>query len=537
LLEGVSPFTVCAGMTFAVRMPVSSFHHSTRRAGVTALAVLSLLASILASAGNLSPGADSADDPFALSQQSGSRQNDANQWGAGDSRSFLVPALDISAFELLLNRADHYFEDADTYPFQATNFRNNLHRSWVVDDDKFSTNQFLHPYAGATYQGFARSAGLSFWQASAYTFAGSLAWEEAGENTAPSINDQIATGIGGNFLGEPLFRIASLLLERDADDPHWWRELAAGIISPPTAFNRLAYGGRFAPVFSSYDPALFTRVDVSANAYSHYTSNINVNADPSAPPANQTLQRANAEADFTMAYGLPGKPGYSYDRPFDYFNVDLGLDNATGVESVFSRGLLYGTDYAGGRNYRGLWGLYGLYDYVAPNIFRVSSVASAFGTTGQWWLSQHVALQDTALLGIGYAAGGVIHGVGVAPAGPLGDGLRNYHYGVAPESVVALRVIFAGRAAIDATARGYYISRLGATESTGSETIERVDLALTLRVYKHHGIILRYRVSNRDGRYIGEPSSHQRIATLNIGYMFLGEDDFGAVDWREGATR
>ena len=509
--------------------------NSIRRAAVMALAVPGTLFCMLVSAGNLSPG-DGISDSASTPPRDNLHWNGTDQWGTGEHRSFLVPALDITAFELLLNRVDH-FEDAKTYPFQTTNFRNNLHRSWVVDDDKFSTNQFLHPYAGATYQGFARSAGLSFWQASAYTFAGSLAWEEAGENTAPSINDQIATGIGGNFLGEPLFRIASLLLERDADDPRWWRELAAGIISPPTAFNRLAFGGRFAPIFDSNDPALFTRIDVSANAYTHYTSDVNVNADPSAPPANQTLQRANAEGDFTLAYGLPGKPGYSYDRPFDYFNLDLGLDNATGVESVFSRGLLYGTDYAGGRNYRGIWGVYGLYDYVAPNIFRVSSVAGALGTTGQWWLSRRVALQDTALLGVGYAAGGVIHGAGVAPAGPLGEGLRNYHYGVAPESLVALRLIFANRAAVDATARGYYISRLGATESTGSELIERVDLALTLRVYRHNGIFVRYRVSNRDGRYIGEPTSHQRVAILNIGYTFLGEDDFAAVDWRGAGTR
>jgi hypothetical protein len=504
-----------------------------RRAAVTAVAALGLLSSMAAAAENLSLDTDIG---VAGARQQTHQDPDATaQWGTAGHRSLLVPALDITAFELLLNRLDHY-EDPKTYPFQTTNFSKNLHRSWVVDDDKFSTNQFLHPYAGATYQGFARSAGLTFWQASAYTFAGSLAWEEAGENTAPSINDQIATGIGGNFLGEPLFRIASLLLERDADEPRWWRELAAGIISPPTAFNRLVYGDRFAPVFSSNDPALFTHLDVSANAYTHYSSNVNVNADPSAPPSNQTLQRANAEADFTLAYGLPGKPGYSYDRPFDNFDLDLSLDDATGVESVFSRGLLYGTDFTAGGNYRGLWGMYGLYDYVAPNIFRVSSVAGALGTTGQWWLSQRVALQDTALLGVGYAAGGVIHGAGVAAPGPLGEGLRNYHYGVAPESVVALRLIFANRAAVDASARGYYISRLGATESTGSELIERVDLALTLRVCGHHGIFVRYRVSNRDGRYVGEPTSHQRVAILNIGYTFLGEDDLGAVAWRETGT-
>jgi len=464
-------------------------------------------------------------------------QKDAPEWGTGDARSFIIPALEIPTFQLLLNRADHYFGDEETYPSPIENFKTNLHRSWVVDNDKFSTNQFLHPYAGSIYQGFARSAGLDFWQASAYTFAGSVLWEEAGENTAPSINDQIATGIGGNFFGEPLFRIASLLLEQDSGDPHWWRELAAGIISPPTAFNRLVFGNRFKAVFPSNDPALFTRFDVSANASTHYSSNINVNADPSAPPANQTLQRATAETSFTIAYGLPGKPDYSYDRPFDYFNFDFALDTATGVESVFSRGLLYGTDYASGETYRGLWGLYGLYDYAAPNIFRVSSTAGAVGTTGQWWLSQSVALQQTALLGVGYAAGGVIHGAGVARPSPEGGGQRNYHYGVAPESVIALRLVFANRAALDATARGYYISGLGATESTGSETIERLDIALTMRVYKQHGITVRYRVSNRDGQYSDEPDSHQRVSTLNIGYTFIGQDDFGAVDWRAGAKQ
>src|SRR6185437_881541 len=375
---------------------------STRLAAAMAIAAFGLAAA--ASAEELSLDADTSDSST-VSQQ------DARTWGTGDDHSFLVPALEIPTFQLLLNRADHYLIDQATYPSPIDNFRTNQDRSWVVDNDKFSTNQFLHPYQGSTYQGFARSAGLTFWQASVYTFAGSLVWEEAGENTAPSINDQVATGIGGNFLGEPLFRIASLLLEQDAEQPHWWRELAAGIVSPPTAINRFVFGDRFTPIFPSNHPEVFTSV--------------NVNADPSAPPANQTLQRARAETAVTIAYGLPGKPGYTYDRPFDYFNFDFALDTATGVESVFSRGLLYGTDYSSGRNYRGLWGLYGLYDYAAPNIFRVSNTAGAVGTTGQWWLSQRVALQETALLGVGYAAGGVIHGAGVAPPGPAGDGLRN----------------------------------------------------------------------------------------------------------------
>ena len=198
------------------------------------------------------------------------------------------------------------------------------------------------------------------------------------------------------------------------------------------------------------------------------------------------------------------------------------MDDVNGVESVFSRGLLYGTDYGGGESYRGIWGLYGIYDYVAPNIFRVSNTAAAFGTTSQWWLSQDVALQGTALLGVGYAGGGVIHGSGVSAPGPMGEGQRNYHYGVAPESIVALRLIMADRAALDITARYYYISRLGASESTGSETLNSLDVALTVRVFDLHGITLRYSESTRDGRYARQADSHQTVGTVSIGYTLLG---------------
>jgi len=455
-------------------------------------------------------------------------------WGTGNARSFLVPAYEIPAFQLLLNRFDHYVEDAQTYPAPTSNLSRNLHRDWVVDDDKFSTNQFLHPYQGSIYQGLARSSGLGFWEASGYTFAASLVWEEAGENTAPSINDQIATGIGGNFLGEALFRMASLLLESAPNGrPGFWRELGAAAISPGTGFNRLAHGSRFAPIFPSNSPAVFTRVDVSGIFSSYYTSNISPNADPSAPPVPQKIRRGTGGSSFTMEYGLPGKPDYSYERPFDYFDFEFAANTVNGVDSVFSHGLLAGSDYEVGNTYRGIWGLYGIYDYSAPNIFRVSDTAAAIGTTAQWWMSRNIALQGTALAGVGYGAGGVIRGAGVSRPGPAGEGLRNYHYGVAPESEVSLRLIMGDRASLEAGARGFYISRLGATESTGTETIDRLDAVLTIRVYNLHAITLRVSESNRDGRYAHEPDSHQRTRTVTIGYALLGHERFGAVDWRQ----
>ena len=406
----------------------------------------------------------------------------------------------------------------------------------MVDNDKFSTNQFLHPLQGSVYQSLARSAGLSFWQASAYTFGGSLLWEEAGENTAPSFNDQVASGIGGNFLGEPLFRIASLLLESGSGStPGFWREL--GATRSPPAPDSIAWSmasashrcsGATTPRCS---PAWTWRVPSEAATTVASTST----PTRARRLRSRTTSAQTGSATFTMAYGLPGKPDYNYDRPFDYFNFEFTADNVNSIESVFSRGLLVGSSYEAGDSYRGVWGLYGIYDYVAPNIFRVSNTAGAVGTTGQWWLSHSIALQGTALAGVGYAGGGVIRGAGVRASGINGEGLRNYHYGVTPESVLALRVILGDRAALDTTARGYYISKLGASESTGSETLDTVDVALTFRVFDLHAITIRYSLSSRDGRYVNQPDSHQTVRTTTIAYTLLGHERFGAVDWRNGS--
>ena len=454
------------------------------------------------------------------------------QWGIGDGKSYWVPAADIVGFDYLLNRYDHYTVDKSVYGSPTSNLRQNLRKKWIVDTDPFAVNQLFHPYQGSMYQGFARSAGLGFWEASAYTFLGSAMWELAGEHTTPSINDQVATGIGGNFLGEPLFRIASLLLESGGGHPGFWRELGATVISPATGFNRFAYGDRFDGVFRSNQPAVYTRIELGATLNTRVHSNVNLNTDVNGTPIPQPYKRHEANADFTMAYGLPGKPGYTYTRPFDYFNFEFTASTSNVFENVISRGLLYGKDYAVGDNYRGVWGLFGSYDYIAPQIFRVSTTAASLGTTGQWWASRSVAVQGTVLGGVGYGAGGTIRGSGVGASNTLGEGKRDYHYGITPQELLAARLILGDRASIDMTARDYYVSRFASTESTGSENIARADISFTVRVYNLHGLTLRYVQSRRDARYANQTPTHQNVGTVSLVYSLLGQTRFGAVDWR-----
>jgi hypothetical protein len=450
----------------------------------------------------------------------------ALSWETGAGKSYLIPALEIPAFLLLLNGYDRlaYPNTVEggkkVYDTNLSTFWDNVvHGSWGVDHDPFVINQFAHAYQGSMHYGFARSAGLNYWESLFYANVGSFLWEMGGETTHPSINDQIVTGTGGSFLGEALFRMASLVLEGDGGKPGFWRELGAMLISPPAGINRLAFGDRFKPVFPSNNPATFWRLRLGAS----------LNSDINDQGGSSTINRYEAIANFSMAYGLPGKPGYSYTRPFDYFHFEFtsfgNTDNP--IDNIMIRGLLLGKDYEAGNSYRGIWGLYGGYDYISPHIFPVSSTSVSLGTTFQWWLSRSVALQGSVLGGIGYAAAGNVNQ----------DGERNYHYGVAPQGLLALRLIFGDRAMFDLTGRAYYLTGLGGGDPGGREAIGRLNMGFTVRIYGRHALGLQYITSLRDAQYPDRADSRQTVGTFSLVYTLLGNTRFGAVEWRGADSR
>lgn len=433
-------------------------------------------------------------------------------WDTGTGRSYLIPAGEVLAYLFLLNQYDrHFIEPTAIYRTNGDTIHQHFTDSkWVLDNDQFSVNQFLHPYGGSVYYGLARSAGLNFWESFLYSSAGSFLWEIGGEKTTPSINDMITTPIGGALLGEPLFRMASLLLETDEGKPGFWRELGAAVISPPTGFNRLVFGHRFDTVFPSRHPATFLRLQVGGivNSSSH-----NV---PSG------VREYGAIGDVTFTYGLPGKPGYRYERPFDYFDFHVTAVTTNTLESLNTRGLLRGTTFTFGDTTRGAWGLFGSYDYISPQIFRTSSVALSLGAIWQSWLSQSIALQGVALTGVGYGAAGNIQR----------REERDYHYGTTGQGLLALRLIFGNRAMIDFTGREYYVSGLVSPEPQGQENMLRGEGSFTFRIIGPHGVALRYAISHRDAHYPNVAVRDQTIDTISLMYVFLGKTWFGAVEWQ-----
>jgi hypothetical protein len=111
-------------------------------------------------------------------------------------------------------------------------------------------------------------------------------------------------------------------------------------------------------------------------------------------------------------------------------------------------------------------------------------------------------------------------------------GERDYHFGVAPQGLLGLRLILGDRAMFDLTGRAYYLTGMGGEDPGGRETIARLNMGFTVRIYGRHALGIQYIASIRDAQYPDRADSHQTRGTVSLVYTLLGNARFGAVEWR-----
>src|SRR4029079_9112197 len=82
-------------------------------------------------------------------------------WETRPGRSYVIPGVELLSYLFLLNQFDRHFTPPEAlYRVTPSTFRQHVtDGKWVIDDDQFSVNQFLHPYSGTIYFGLGRSAG------------------------------------------------------------------------------------------------------------------------------------------------------------------------------------------------------------------------------------------------------------------------------------------------------------------------------------------------------------------------------------------
>lgn len=315
---------------------------------------------------------------------------------------------------------------------------------WTFDVDSFVINQFGHPYQGALAYTAARSSGLSFWWACIYPFMSSLTWEVFFEVDAASWNDQVTTPLGGIFLGELLHR-TSLLVLRGTQAPKWLRVLGAFLLEPVGQVNRWMLDEHLDAEDVQDFPPVFAMIGGGVAVGSGFR-------DPNTFEIVQSLA-PQGNVNGRMTYGMPGDPSFRYSTPFSHFDVDFNITfPGPTVSSVFVRGLLVGAQFGQGKT-RGLWGVFGQYDFAEAQLVRMSSVGFGLGTSFQTVLPANFTFQLST----------VLSGVPMALAGSLGlqEGLvRDYHIGPGGQAVVEARLIWNDRAWLRVAGRTWFTAGL-----------------------------------------------------------------------------
>lgn len=266
-------------------------------------------------------------------------------------RRFWTATGEVAALELLPWAFDRYVSDQKWAHISRETVRENFRTGFVYDNDDFLTNQFGHPYHGSLFFNAARSNGYSYWSSGVYALAGSLAWECCMENTSPSKNDLVNTTLGGMTRGEVAHRLSAMMLDNTASGgERFWRELAAALINPVGAFNRLLRGDMtrdFDNPEERFPQGFAAAADLG---YRHIAG---------AEHADQ------ASLSLSARYGDPFAG--DIEKPFDTFwmGADINTPGGSTLTRLEERGLLKGWDWsAAGSSTRHIFGFTQEYAYV-----------------------------------------------------------------------------------------------------------------------------------------------------------------------------
>ncbi len=459
---------------------------------------------------SLPPDAPPAPAPPSLAR---SLSPDDARWLAGEEPPVnrWLPALESAGFSAALNLYARFTKPAgNEFETDPHSFWRNVSGRWVYDVDPFGTNELQHPYQGSVSFAAARSTGAGFYASFLYALGGSLLWEWAGETEPVSINDQWTTTMGGTLLGETLVRLAAMVLDGGGARPGPWREGAAALLSPSTGLNRLIGGNRWREPGLSGNP-WYGELRLAGAVRG-------VSADADVPLARTGV----AELSARITCGPPAGD-WRFRKPFDHFDAQLGLV-ATGPSSspgafmtLLLRGLVLGTSYGAGTS-RGLWGLFAHYDYMSPEIFRVSSSGVGLGTTAQHAWPAGIAVGGTAVLSAGFGAGG-------AAVEPVGG--RDYHFGSTLSALAEAQVHAGGRASLRLVYRHYLIS---GRASPDVKTFERLDYGtagLVVRVGGPHAVGVDLSVARRRAVYRDASSIFSRANAVHLFYLLTTDAGLG----------
>jgi hypothetical protein len=400
-------------------------------------------------------------------------------------KSYWIPAAEIVLGNLALSVGAH-MAGFEWGARESEGWFDQLKTAPELDKDMYSTNQLAHPLGGAFSFSAARSSGHDFWVSSLYAIGSSTLWEFVIEDMAPSINDTITTPIGGAIIGEVVHRFGRALLYRGYGKPNLTRKAAAAILDPVGALNREWFGDAW-------------HKTVPPNLYAHFGIGYQ---QPTDVLGNRSGD-AQLHVEAYVEHGLLGDRAFQPRRPFDHFElyaaVNANNDNVEG--DLYVRGALLG----GGvwrDDIRGMYGLFGAYDFNNNDYVRASMLGFGPGATAEIPLGNRGYLAGTlAAYASPYGSAGGYQEI----EGPM----RDNHDGPGFAQVAELKGGKRGLFQLRGTLRAYEI--LGTVVGDDAdEYVVQSTLGTRIQIRAHHAIGLEAthsyrRASFTDVRMNGEP--------------------------------
>ena len=397
------------------------------------------------------------------------------------------------------------FNDSWSY-IGPKSWKNNLKTGWVWDTDNLGMNFFLHPYSGGAFLNSARANGYSYFESVPFVFMGSLMWEYFAETTLPAYNDIINTTVSGALFGEILYRLTSNILDdRTTGVERFFREFAAGIISPGRAFDRLLQGK-------------LTRV-TPKEVYQKEPLNMTVAAGAHWFNQGTSFGTGSLSGIFNvhLDYGDPFE--IRPRKPFDFFKLRIDLSYGKNVgtkylDNVIGYGLLFGKTVHTG-NLEMLIGAFQHYNYWDSKIFEVSALGFGGGIIAKWQLSKNSNLQSAFHLGIVPLGASNSPYVDIVEGGVPG---RDYDYSGGAEAKFEGTLNLAKRGQVTAIYYLYWLhTYIG---PAGNKIIGIFKPRIAVKLFSNLSLGFEYLYYHKDGYLRDFPDVHKRNSEQKL-YLML----------------
>src|SRR6202012_524307 len=345
---------------------------------------------------------------------------------------------------------NYFIRDADFAHISFASIGHNLQfKNWEFDDNKFTTNQFAHPYEGNLYFNSFRTNGYNFWQSAPAAFAGSYMWEVAGETNPPAPNDFINTSFGGISLGEMTYRVSNRIInKKQRGFKRQLNEIAAMLIDPLNGFNRILDGqwGKVSNTVTDLDTiSLGGELELGFRRIGE---------------KDGTIDEKGKTGWYARVRLLYGDPFEESKKPFNNFDVvvELGDDDSTKLNVVRVNGFLTSWELEANERVDHLLALTLNYDFYNNASFEYGAQSVGLTLNSKFTPSK----KTTILTRVG--VGGVI--LAAVPDAYLyyGEG-RNYDYGPGFTLTGAAGLLFANRLTWLNTYRGGWFTTINGNSS------------------------------------------------------------------------